>query len=104
MTHHTAGLAALTRERGEGFAAAVRDDPAAAPLTPRERALLDYAVVLNDRPGAVREEHVEALRAAGLTDAEILHANLVVSYFAFANRFTMGLGIEVEPDDHALGE
>ena len=83
-----AGLAALTSEtRGPGFAAAVRDDPDAAPLSARERALLAYAVVLNDRPADVRQEHVAALRDAGLSDAEVLHANLVVSYFAFANRF-----------------
>jgi len=81
------------KQGGEDFAAAVRDTPESAPLTPRERAMLDYAKRLNDRPDAVREEHVVALRAAGLTDAEVLHLNLVVSYFAFANRLTLGLGM-----------
>jgi uncharacterized peroxidase-related enzyme len=104
VAHHAAGLAALTKdERGAGFAAAVREDPERAPLTPRERALLDYAIRLNDAPASVREEHLAPLRELGLTDAEILHANLVVGYFAFANRLTLGLGVELEQDDHELG-
>ena len=37
-------------------------------------------------------------------DAEVLHLNLVVSYFAFANRLTLGLGLELEPEEHPLGE
>ena len=100
-----AGLAALTRDtRGEGFAASVRDDLAGAPLTDRERALVAYALKLNDRPAEMTGDDLAPLRAVGLGDAEILHANLVVGYFAFANRLTLGLGVELEPDEHALGE
>lgn len=100
-----AGLAALSKaSRGEEFARAVREDVATAPLTGRERALLDYAVRLNDAPAELREEHLAPLRAEGVTDAEILHANLVVGYFAFANRLTLGLGVDLEPEEHDKGE
>ena len=100
-----AGLAALSkRTRGEHFAEAVRTDPATAPLTDRERALLDYAVLLNDAPADLREEHLAPLRTLEITDAEILHANLVVGYFAFANRLTLGLGVDLEPHNHKKGE
>ncbi len=99
-----AGLAALSKQgRGEDFARAVSDDPDSAPLTDRERALLVYCVKLNDAPGAMERGDVEALRTAGLSDAEILHANLVVGYFAFANRLTLGLGVELEPQEHDVG-
>ena len=50
------------------------------------------------------EADLEPLRALDVTDAEILHANLVVGYFAFANRLTLGLGVELEPDEEALGK
>ncbi len=79
-------------------------DVNAAALTPRERALVDYALLLNDRPAAIAEDDIQELRAAGLTDAEILHVNLVVGYFAFANRLTLGLGVTLEPREHPLGE
>ena len=98
MEHHAAGLAALSNKtRGPAFAAAVKDDVRAAALTDRERALVEYALKLNDAPATMAEGDLAPLRAAGLTDAEILHANLVVSYFAFANRLTLGLGVELEP-------
>ena len=61
-------------------------------------------IPLNDQPAAVAETDIAELRAAGLTDAEILHANLVVGYFAFANRLTLGLGVTLEPPEQPLGE
>lgn len=42
-------------------------------------------------------EDVDALRAAGLDDGEILDANQVTAYFAYANRVADGLGIDLEP-------
>jgi len=66
--------------------------------------MVDYALLLNDAPGDVRESHLAPLRAAGLDDAAILHLNLVVGYFAFANRLTLGLGVGLEPpESHAPG-
>ena len=80
-------------------------DWGAAPLTDRERALVDYALALNDAPASMQRAHLAPLRAAGLTDAAILHLNQVVGYFAFANRLANGLGVELEPPEtHALGQ
>ena len=96
-----AGLARLTRRtHPPGFAQSVRDDPPSAPLSERERALLAYAEALTRDPGSMREAHVVALREAGLRDEEILHLNLVCCYFAYANRLTLGLGVQLEPDGH----
>jgi len=105
VEHHAAGLATLSaKTRGPTFAAAVKADARAAALTDRERALVEYALKLSDAPAAMASGDLAPLRAAGLTDAEILHANLVVGYFAFANRLTLGLGVELESGDAALGE
>ena len=103
MEHHAAGLDRLAhKKRGASFADEVKSDHRSAPLTDRERALVDYALKLNDTPAAMEESDLEPLRAAGLSDAEILHGNLVVGYFAFANRLTLGLGVELE--SHELGQ
>ena len=99
MEHHRAGLARLAAGRPAGFAEAVAADWRTAPLRPRERAMVVYAIALNDGPGAMRREYLAPLRAAGLRDHEILHLNLVVGYFAFANRLTLGLGVELEPPE-----
>jgi uncharacterized peroxidase-related enzyme len=64
--------------------------------TPRERALLDYALALTRDPAALRETDLAPMRAAGLTDAEILDANQVTAYFAYVNRVVDGLGVELE--------
>ena len=82
----------------------MRDAPENAPLTERERGLLSYAIKLNDTPTAMCEDDVVALRQLGLTDAAILHTNLVTGYFAFANRLTLGLGVDLEPEEHGIGD
>ncbi len=42
------------------------------------------------------ESDLDALRAAGLSDADLLDANLVVAYFAYVNRIADGLGVQLE--------
>jgi len=44
------------------------------------------------------EEDVGALRLAGWSDGEILEINQVASYFNYANRTVLGLGISLEGD------
>ena len=41
---------------------------------------------------------VDALRTAGLDDGEILEVNQVTSYFAYANRTVLGLGVDTQGD------
>ena len=36
------------------------------------------------------------LKDAGLSDEEILRANLIASYFNFSNRIALGLGVDLE--------
>lgn len=64
----------------------------------RELAAMRYAEALTLRPAAMERTHVEALRAAGFDDGEILEIDQVVAYFAYANRTVQGLGITTEGD------
>ena len=97
-----AGLARLTRRsHAPGFAEALRDDPtdpAGFELDPRERAIVDYAAKLTRAPADMREADLEPLRAAGLSDTDILDTNLIVGYFAYVNRIADGLGVRPEDE------
>ena len=58
--------------------------------------LLDYAAKLTREPRAMREDDVTRLREQGFEDRDILHINMIAGYYAFVNRLTDGLGVELE--------
>jgi uncharacterized peroxidase-related enzyme len=72
-------------------------DPDTAGTTARERALIQAALVLTRTPGALGTTHLQALRAAGLSDLEILDALHASALFAWANRLMLNLGEAVVP-------
>ena len=47
------------------------------------------------------EEDLAPLRAAGLTDRDILDAVEVIAYFNYINRVADALGIDLEPEMRA---
>lgn len=94
--HHAEALAHYWgKERAEQLAS----EPRVAGLLPREQAIADYARKLTLEPSSLHEGDVEALRAQGLEDSEILDVNLIVGYFNFVNRIALGLGVEFSPEE-----
>lgn len=63
-----------------------------------ELALLKYAEKLTLAPGAMTTADVEALKAAGADDGQILEANQIICYFNYVNRSLNGLGVTTEGD------
>lgn len=63
-------------------------------LSPKDRAMVEYAAKLTQSPSSMTEQDVQALREAGFSDEEILQINLIASYFNFVNRVALGLGVE----------
>lgn len=59
---------------------------------------LQYAKELTVSPSEVNEVIVSKMRENGLTDGEILEINQVVSYFNYANRTVLGLGVNTKGD------
>lgn len=59
---------------------------------------LNYAEKLTMDMNSMQEKDVTLLRESGLTDGEILEINQVVSYFNYANRTVLGLGISTKGD------
>ena len=77
----------------EALVAALENDYARAPISPQDRAMLDYVVQLTrDATGIGRSDH-EALRAAGFDDRAILQITLIASWFNYINRVADALGV-----------
>jgi uncharacterized peroxidase-related enzyme len=100
VEHHFAGLqrllgdparAALIRRAFEKAAPAQAFDGA-------ELAGLDYAAKLTLDAATMTRDDIEALRASGLDDGQILEINQVTAYFNYANRTVLGLGIDTDGD------
>jgi len=75
----------------------VERDWRTAGLDERRIAMLAYAEKLTLAPASVTREDVDALRAAGFSDEDVLHICEVTAYYAYANRIADGLGLELEP-------
>ncbi|MEV8338599.1 peroxidase-related enzyme [Leucobacter sp. NPDC077196] len=70
-------------------------------------AIVDAAAALTQSPSAFGAHHVHALRAAGLSDADILDVVQATAFFAWANRLMLSLGAPAAPgaaDADALGD
>ena len=63
-----------------------------------ELAFLMYAEKLTLSPGAMDQADVEALRAEGIDDGQILEVNQIIGYFNYVNRCLNGLGVTTEGD------
>ena len=70
-----------------------------ADLSKREMALCSYAHELTLDPGNSEQVDITLpLKFEGLSDAAILDASLVVSYFNFVNRMVLSLDVKLESD------
>ena len=85
-------------EQAEKILNGVLDDYKTAPISEKEKAMLDYAVKLTKKPASVKKEDLDRLREFDLSDRDILDLNQVVAYFNYVNRTADGLGIELEAE------
>lgn len=68
-------------------------------LSDKERALCEYAYIVTVDPKTAKEKDLTIdMRSTGLSDAAILDATLVISYFNFVNRIVMSLDVNLEED------
>ncbi len=64
----------------------------------KELAFLRYAEKLTVKPGEMDKSDVEAMRAEGIDDGQILEANQIIGYFNYVNRCLNGLGVTTDGD------
>jgi uncharacterized peroxidase-related enzyme len=81
--HHTGGSNALV--------SSVCENPRAADISPKLRALLAISARIQSAPKGVTPELVEAARAQGATDIEIHDTVLIAAAFCMYNRYVDGL-------------
>ena len=67
-----------------------------AELSPRERALSEFASNLTVSVDRANDADLDGLREAGLTEAEILETVQIVAIFNATNRLNAGLGVKVD--------
>lgn len=100
LAHHFEGLRRLLGDtaQAELTLTALKTRTWRQVLDHKTALLLDYTHKLTQTPGTMVEADVALLRRAGFSDGEILEANQVIAYFAYANRTVLGLGVTTEGD------
>ncbi len=95
VAHHLAGLGRLLGDeaRVAQIRTALEQEQFQEAFDARATAILRYASELTRTPASLTASSLAPLRAAGLTDGEILEVNQVASYFAYVNRTVLGLGV-----------
>jgi uncharacterized peroxidase-related enzyme len=100
LTHHFTNARRLIRDkaRSEAIRAALEAQAPERAFQGKELALLVYAGKLTIAVGRMERADIDALRAAGCDDGEILEVNQVCAYFNYSNRLLNGLGVTTEGD------
>lgn len=98
--HHFAGMKRLLKndERSEKIKEAIIHDAPQEAFEGSQLAIMHYARKLTLTPANMVRDDVTTLQEAGIDDGEILEINQVVSYFAYANRMVLGLGVNTDND------
>jgi uncharacterized peroxidase-related enzyme len=74
-----------------------------AELTPRQRAMLEFAVKIADRSHEVNESDFDALRRHGLGDEDIWDIGAITALFALSNRMANLLALKPNAEFYTMG-
>ena len=72
-----------------------------APLDARQRAMLDFAVLVTKASATIGEADRQALRAVGFSERDIWDIAAVASFFNMSNRMASAVAMAPNPDYHA---
>jgi uncharacterized peroxidase-related enzyme len=81
----------------------VAANPWATPLPPRQRAIVDLALVLATEPARLTDQHLDAARSAGLDDDEIWDVGSITALFALSNRMAHLTALRPNPEFFLMG-
>jgi len=74
-----------------------------AEITPRQRAMLDFAMKVATESHAVTDADFAALRAAGFSDEDIWDIGAVAAFFALSNRMANMIAMRPNDEFYVLG-
>jgi uncharacterized peroxidase-related enzyme len=72
-------------------------------LSEKQRAMLDFAVMLTQSPEMVEEEDRQSLRDAGFSDAAIWDIAATIAFFNMSNRMASAVDMQPNNEYHRLG-
>jgi uncharacterized peroxidase-related enzyme len=78
---------------------ALKRDFRSAPISARDRVMLEYAEQITRDATRITPEFHDRLRAAGFDDRGILQITLIASWFNYINRVADALGVGREVPD-----
>jgi uncharacterized peroxidase-related enzyme len=73
-----------------------------ADLEPKQRAMLDFAILITEDPARIVEADRQRLRDAGFTDRDIWDISAVAAFFNMTNRMASATDMQPNPEYHAL--
>ena len=100
LTAHGAAVRQLSGspELGEQMAMNFR----AAELTEKQQAMIEFAVLITERPDTIIEDDRQALRDVGYSDRDIFDIAAVASFFNMTNRMASATDMRPNPEYHAM--
>lgn len=98
LVAHGAAARALSGEPALGEALAFNYRVAG--ITPRQRAMLDFAHKIARSSAEIEEADRNRLRKAGFSDADIWDIAAVASFYAMSNRMASATGMKPNPEYH----
>ncbi|MEO9965644.1 MAG: peroxidase-related enzyme [Reichenbachiella sp.] len=100
VDHHFTGMRRLlgNHTKADLIKKALLSDQPEMVFEEKECALFEYAKKLTKDPEKITQQEIKKMKALGFDDGEILEINQVVSYFCYANRTVLGLGVSTKGD------
>jgi uncharacterized peroxidase-related enzyme len=96
------GAVLRVRAKDAALADTVAANYRAAGITPRQRAMLDYAVKLTRSSAELSEDDLGALREHGFGDADIFDITQVAAFFNYSNRVASALGMRPNAEFYGM--
>jgi uncharacterized peroxidase-related enzyme len=100
LTAHGAAVRQLSGDPAFGEMMAMNYRAAA--LSPRQRAMLDFAVKLTETPDKMEEADRAALRQAGFSDRDIWDIASTAAFFNMSNRVAAAVDMRPNAEYHAM--
>jgi uncharacterized peroxidase-related enzyme len=100
LTAH--GAAVRQRAQDPEMGELIAQNYRAAHLTPRQGAMLDFAVRLTEAPDKIEEEDRQALRRAGFSDRDIWDIAAVAAFYNMSNRLAAAADIRPNREYHYM--
>ena len=100
VRHHQAGFERIypESEKAKQLLDVIRADKLGTFFENKYLSGFSYAKVLTQSHKNINEQNIQAMRASGMDDGQILEINQVVSYFNYVNRVVLGLGVTTDGD------